>query len=125
MTSSRSNEELHDLINSIAGELQESQDEPIKSMEPEEAAGYIDHTLLKLDATSAQIDEICEQAKGYKFKVSFSFQFVRMTTYQKITLAACFPLSLLVFMHTVEGRERPGICPQALHGYLFICLSAS
>jgi hypothetical protein len=29
----------------------------------------IDHTLLKPDATSAQIDELCDQAIRYKFKV--------------------------------------------------------
>ena len=32
-------------------------------------AGSIDHTLLKLDATSAQIDRLCEEAKTYSFKV--------------------------------------------------------
>jgi hypothetical protein len=29
----------------------------------------IDHTLLKPDAKSAQIDELCDQAIRYKFKV--------------------------------------------------------
>ena len=32
-------------------------------------AGSIDHTLLKLDATSAQIDDLCQEAKRFNFKV--------------------------------------------------------
>lgn len=32
-------------------------------------ADTIDHTLLKLDATEAQIDKLCEEAKLYKFRV--------------------------------------------------------
>ena len=34
-----------------------------------EFAKYIDHTLLKLDATEEQIDQLCEEAKKYNFKV--------------------------------------------------------
>jgi len=33
-------------------------------------AKCIDHTLLKLDATKHQIEELCEQAREYNFKVS-------------------------------------------------------
>ncbi|MCJ1319058.1 hypothetical protein MMC15_004391 [Xylographa vitiligo] len=33
-----------------------------------EFAKYIDHTLLKLDATEEQIDQLCEEAKKYNFK---------------------------------------------------------
>ncbi|MCJ1393574.1 hypothetical protein MMC18_006449 [Xylographa bjoerkii] len=33
-----------------------------------EFAKYIDHTLLKLDATEDQIDQLCEEAKEYNFK---------------------------------------------------------
>ena len=32
-------------------------------------AGSIDHTLLKLDATREQIDDLCAEAKKYVFKV--------------------------------------------------------
>ncbi|MCJ1245656.1 hypothetical protein MMC30_002860 [Trapelia coarctata] len=35
-------------------------------------AKYIDHTLLKLDATEEQIDQLCKEAKEYNFKVSVS-----------------------------------------------------
>ncbi len=35
-----------------------------------EFAKFIDHTLLKLDATKQQIEELCEQARKYNFKVS-------------------------------------------------------
>ena len=32
-------------------------------------AQYIDHTLLKEDATTPQIQQLCEEAKKYQFKV--------------------------------------------------------
>ena len=38
-----------------------------------EVAGFIDHTLLKLDATERQVDELCEEAVRYGFKVGFLF----------------------------------------------------
>ena len=34
-----------------------------------EFAKYIDHTLLKLDATEEQIDRLCDEARNYDFKV--------------------------------------------------------
>jgi hypothetical protein len=45
-----------------------------RSPEPGTAtfAKYIDHTLLKLDATEDQIDQVCEEAKLYNFKVRIS-----------------------------------------------------
>ncbi len=36
-----------------------------------EIAKYIDHTLLKPDATKDQIDQLCEEAKKYRFKSVF------------------------------------------------------
>lgn len=38
---------------------------------PEELAKYVDHTLLKLDATEEQIDGLCAEARGWGFKVGF------------------------------------------------------
>ena len=38
-----------------------------------EFAKYIDHTLLKLDATEEQIDQLCQEAKEYNFKVRVPF----------------------------------------------------
>ena len=35
-----------------------------------ELAKTIDHTVLKLDATSAQIDSLCSEARTEEFKVS-------------------------------------------------------
>ena len=35
-------------------------------------AKYIDHTLLKVDATEEQIDQLCDEAKKYNFKVRFA-----------------------------------------------------
>lgn len=32
-------------------------------------ARYIDHTLLKLEATEAQIDQLCQEALEHNFKV--------------------------------------------------------
>jgi deoxyribose-phosphate aldolase len=36
---------------------------------PASIAQYIDHTQLKLDATEAQIDELCKEAQQYGFAV--------------------------------------------------------
>jgi hypothetical protein len=36
---------------------------------PEAVAKYIDHTLLKLDATEDQIHKLCEEAKQEQFAV--------------------------------------------------------
>lgn len=41
-----------------------------------EFAACIDHTLLKLDATKHEIEELCEQARTFKFKVSRDHIFV-------------------------------------------------
>jgi deoxyribose-phosphate aldolase len=37
------------------------------SLKPEELAPMIDHTLLKPDATSAQVEQICAEARQYGF----------------------------------------------------------
>lgn len=34
---------------------------------PAEVAGYIDHTLLKPEATRAEIEKLCQEASAYKF----------------------------------------------------------
>lgn len=47
----------------------------------QETALLIDHTLLKLDATPEQIDNLCDQAKEYGFKVSI-----------KVISISCMPL---------------------------------
>ena len=38
----------------------------------EEFSQSIDHTLLKLEATHLQIDELCEEAKKHNFKVDLT-----------------------------------------------------
>lgn len=47
-------------------------------------AQYIDHTLLKLDTTPAQIDTLCDEAIEYSFKVqimiAFTLQNIRFPT---------------------------------------------
>jgi deoxyribose-phosphate aldolase len=40
-------------------------------IEPSHIVGAIDHTLLKLDAKSAQIDDLCAEARVNGFAVSF------------------------------------------------------
>lgn len=35
----------------------------------EDFAKSIDHTLLKLDATKEQVDQLCEEARRHNFKV--------------------------------------------------------
>jgi len=44
---------------------------PLPKLGPE-LARYVDHTLLKLDATGAQIDGICAEARRERFAVSWS-----------------------------------------------------
>ena len=39
-----------------------------KQMTPLELAGYIDHTLLKPEATTPQFEQLCDEARTYKFK---------------------------------------------------------
>ena len=51
---------------------QELSSSPIQYEAPsigtESFAKTIDHTLLKLDATSEQVDKLCEEAKRFNFK---------------------------------------------------------
>jgi deoxyribose-phosphate aldolase len=46
---------------------------PLITLSNEEFAQSIDHTLLKPDATPAQIDLLCDQAIHYSFKVRFFY----------------------------------------------------
>lgn len=47
---------------------------PITSPSAKDLAAYIDHTLLKLDATPDQIDKLCDEAIASKFKVPHPLQ---------------------------------------------------
>ena len=44
---------------------------------PQPISRYIDHTLLKLDATPEQIRQLCQEARGEKFAVSLEATFTR------------------------------------------------
>ena len=44
---------------------------PVPAAGSREFAQTIDHTLLKLDATAAQIDALCAEARREGFKVGF------------------------------------------------------
>ena len=64
-------EEWHTIIEQAQEDLPKlatSYDAP--RLETVELAKYIDHTLLRLDATEEQIDHLCEEAKANDFKVS-------------------------------------------------------
>jgi deoxyribose-phosphate aldolase len=37
--------------------------------DPKSIASYIDHTVLKLDATGTEIDKLCEEAQTFGFAV--------------------------------------------------------
>lgn len=43
---------------------------PLAELDAKALAGYIDHTILKLDATEEQVDLLCEEAKKWGFAVS-------------------------------------------------------
>ena len=45
------------------------QDPKIPDLDARAVAGSIDHTLLKLDATREQINQLCAEARKYAFKV--------------------------------------------------------
>ena len=45
---------------------------PTPGLATAEFAKYIDHTLLKLDATKEQIDQLCAEARTYDFKVGIN-----------------------------------------------------
>lgn len=48
-------------------------DVPAVPLDQKLVAEHIDHTLLKPDATPAQITVLCEEAKKYGFKVNTDF----------------------------------------------------
>jgi len=67
------------LTKEVMQRLNEQSDNPVdktnlqpKSFSPRmtqaELAGYIDHTLLKPDATESQFEQLCNEAVTYKFK---------------------------------------------------------
>jgi hypothetical protein len=63
------------LIDAMENKIIEIQNSPtstnitLVTMPTEELAQTIDHTLLKPDTTPAQIDQLCDEAIQYKFKV--------------------------------------------------------
>ena len=65
------------LFERVPRELPQSLSNP-PHVSSDEVAKTIDHTLLKLEATTQQIDQLCEEALGNEFKVGFfkSFRFM-------------------------------------------------
>ena len=75
MPGERSQEEWEELIKhheSIADADLTSVMEHDQYQHEQDLPQYIDHTLLKLDANQAQIDQLCEEAKEHSFKVGAS-----------------------------------------------------
>lgn len=63
-------------------------------------AKSIDHTLLKLEATESQIDQLCEEAKKHEFKVNLPIIFSSSFAIGKMLLLR----NLLE--NTIRPRER-------------------
>ena len=64
-----SQEQLQGLISRTTKEISASSTQcELPTPGSDAFAHAIDHTLLKLDATEAQIDKLCEEAKAYKFR---------------------------------------------------------
>ena len=70
MAEARSDKDWQDIVDDLLPSLErhESTEYPTYA-EPSDLASYIDHTLLKLDATPQQIDKLCDEAREHKFKV--------------------------------------------------------
>jgi deoxyribose-phosphate aldolase len=66
----RTEEGWRALISEINEQIKTQADELIPTnAAPHSIAPYIDHTILTLDATPDQIDQLCEEAKKYSFAV--------------------------------------------------------
>ncbi|KAF2675174.1 deoxyribose-phosphate aldolase [Microthyrium microscopicum] len=67
----RSDEQWQSIFDSVKAELDSSSDSKPTSnrprLTPEQLAPFIDHTILKLDATEEQVDKLCEEAKHWHF----------------------------------------------------------
>lgn len=68
---SRTNEEWETAINLKIREVL-TNTRVIVNHTVEDFASIIDHTLLRPDATPAEINVLCDEAIKYKFKVGFS-----------------------------------------------------
>lgn len=51
----------------VLASAQEAVDEPLPPLSPAQLATYIDHTLLKPEATEAQIRQLCQEARVFGF----------------------------------------------------------
>jgi len=72
MTTTRYTEsEWRAMISDVARELQVYEQDYCPDMDRIDIARTIDHTLLKLDTTPKQIDELCAEARVANFAVSF------------------------------------------------------
>lgn len=68
-----------------------------KISEPKDLAAYIDHTLLRADATTADITKVCEEAKQFAFKgVCVNGSYVRHVSNQVIG-ASILPVAVVGF----------------------------
>jgi hypothetical protein len=76
----KSDQDWIDLVSKIEEELSKQSASSFQAdltelrSDPTTVAKYIDHTLLKTDATGDQIDQLCEEAITYGFAVRISVQ---------------------------------------------------
>lgn len=59
---------LNDKMQSQSSNKQEPSKHSGSVLSPLELAGYIDHTLLKPESTTEQFEQLCDDARKYKFK---------------------------------------------------------
>lgn len=80
MTTRYTDEEWRAIISDMARELEVWDDQhDYPAVDSVEFARTIDHTLLKPDAKPNQIDQLCAEARVYKFAVCLSRAFPRAT----------------------------------------------
>ena len=72
---------------------------PKAGLTPADIAGYIDHTLLKPEATQADVKKICDEAKKYKFA------------------SVCVNPSYIKYV--AEELNGSGVCPCCVIGFPF------
>lgn len=73
MVTTINNEQIGDQISDLIEAIKKpsSLGKPCKPLRLRQLPGYIDHTLLKVEATEQQIDDLCDEARQWKFKVRF------------------------------------------------------
>lgn len=103
MTTTRYTEtEWRAIISDVARELQVYEQDYCPDLNRIDIARTIDHTLLKLDATPKQIDELCAEARVANFAVSISLSLQLSTRSTDAVLCRAF-----AFDPTMSPKHMP------------------